>query len=194
MTEDEVSECLTSAKEDDPMALNRLVEHMYPLVTRIVRCNLPNRTGCEDLVQVVIIKALSNLKQFSGQVPFHHWLGRITVNTCINAFRYEKRRPELRQSDLGDGELEVFELLGSSVLNEDIIRHEATRELVHTLLETLKPEDRMIMSLAFLEGYSLVEVGQMTNLSEGAVKMRIARAKEKMRIAYGQLANHKEQK
>lgn len=169
------------------MALQKLVGYMQPIVARIARSNLPTKTDLDDLVQVILVKVLSHLNQYSAQAPFHHWISRIAVNTCINALRYERRRPELRHADLSEEQVEVLDLLGSSAKSQEIAHHAAARELTQLLLDSLKPEDRVIMSLAFLEGYSLAEVGDIMKMGEGAVKMRIARAKTKMKATYDRL-------
>jgi RNA polymerase sigma-70 factor (ECF subfamily) len=54
------------------------------------------------LVQTVFMKVFANLDQYQGRVPVEHWVSRIAVNTCPNALKAEKARPELRWSDLSD--------------------------------------------------------------------------------------------
>src|SRR5271154_3544888 len=114
MTDAEVTECLAHGREGDEKAILELFHYMYPHVTKLVRANLPHRESAEDLVQQVCIKVMSNLRQFSGKVPFLHWVSRIAVNTCLNQIRHEKRRPEVRLADLSEDEAAVVEHLASS--------------------------------------------------------------------------------
>src|SRR5271170_5052191 len=113
MTDPEVAECLARARDGDEKAALELFHFMYPHVAKLVQANLPAREGAEDLIQQVCIKVMSNLNQFSGKVPFLHWVSRIAVNTCLNQIRHEKRRPEVRLADLSEEEAGIVENLAT---------------------------------------------------------------------------------
>ena len=87
---------LAQVRAHDEAAARALVERLYPLVARIVRANLPRRDEPEDLMQEVFLKTFSKLEQFSGEVPFEHWVSRLALTTCIDRLRRQKARPELR--------------------------------------------------------------------------------------------------
>jgi RNA polymerase sigma-70 factor (ECF subfamily) len=116
---------------------------MHPHVAKLVQANLPHRESAEDLIQQACIKVMSNLHQFSGKVPFLHWVSRIAVNTCLNQIRHEKRRPEVRLADLSENEAGVVEHLASLPGELDASDHVASKELVDKLLAGLKPADRL---------------------------------------------------
>ncbi len=92
--------CLERVRARDQAAARELVEHLYPLVIRIVRSHLPRRVAEEDLAQDVFLKMFTRLAQYQGNVPFTHWVSRIAVTTCIDQLRAQKRRPEFRWADL----------------------------------------------------------------------------------------------
>jgi hypothetical protein len=52
----DVEECLEGVRRQDAAAAHALVEHLYPLVIRIVRAHLPRRLAEEDLAQEVFLK------------------------------------------------------------------------------------------------------------------------------------------
>src|ERR1700761_6129893 len=114
MTDAEVAACLERAREGDEKAGLELFHYMYPFVTKLVYANLPAKEGAEDLVQQACIKVMTHLHQFSGKVPFLHWVSRIAVNTCLNQIRHEKHRPEVRFGDLGEDEAGVIEQLATN--------------------------------------------------------------------------------
>src|SRR6059036_1356139 len=101
--------CLERVRQRDEEAARSLVRELYPLVMKIVRSHLPRRIDEEDLSQTVFAKVFAHVDQYSGHVPFEHWVSRVAVNTCLNALRAEKCRPELRWADLNEGEAEVME-------------------------------------------------------------------------------------
>src|SRR6202162_5842600 len=102
MDDPNASALVKAALQQDDEAARALVRQLYPLVARLVRAHRPTRSAEEDLCQMIFIKILQKLSQFSGKVPLEHWVSRIAVNTCINQIQAEKARPELREADLSE--------------------------------------------------------------------------------------------
>src|SRR5260221_1605866 len=96
----DVAACLRRVRQRDEDAARALVEHLYPLVIKIVRANLPRRVAEEDLAQDIFLKMFERLGQYRAIVPLEHWVARIAVTTCLDQLRAQKRRPELRWADL----------------------------------------------------------------------------------------------
>lgn len=165
----------------DEEAARELVRDLYPTVIRLVRSHLPKRMSEEDLAQTVYLKVFSKLHQFSGRVPLKHWVSRIAVNTCFNALRSERIRTELRMSDLSEEQNAVIQQLAMSTEELPGCRSQSARELVHTILAMLKPEERLVISLLHLEEWTVEEIGRKTGWSISRVKVKAFRARQKMR-------------
>jgi RNA polymerase sigma-70 factor (ECF subfamily) len=165
----------------------QLVDQLFPMVLRIVRAHLPRRSSEEDLCQEVFMKAFARIEQWRGQLPFAHWVSRVAVTTCLDALRWQKRRPELRWADLSETEAEVLD----NVLQDerDVSSADAlgARELAHKLLATLKPADRLVLTMMDMEGRSVADVQAATGWSATLVKVRAFRARRKLRKAFEQL-------
>ncbi len=173
--------CLERVRRRDQAAARELVEHLHPLVIRIVRAHLPRRVQEEDLSQEVFLKMFTRIEQYKGSVPFTHWVSRIAVTTCIDQLRAQKRRPEFRWADLSENEAGVLDSVLTSerdVAPDDAL---AARELVHKLLDQLKPEDRLVIQLLDLEQKSVAEVSQLTGWNQALVKVRAFRARRKLK-------------
>ena len=179
--------CLGRVRQRDQAAARDLVEHLHPLVIRIVRAHLPRRVSEEDLTQEIFLKMFSRIEQYQGAVPFPHWVSRIAVTTCIDHLRAQKRRPELRWADLSETEADV---LDSVLTNErDVAPDEAAsaKELVHKLLDQLKPEDRLVIQYLDLEQRSVAEISALTGWNQTLVKVRAFRARRKLQRFYREL-------
>jgi RNA polymerase sigma factor (sigma-70 family) len=179
--------CLDRVRQRDQIAARELVEHLHPLVIRIVRAHLPRRVPEEDLAQEVFLKMFARLDQYQGSVPFTHWVSRIAVTTCIDQLRAQKRRPELRWADLTERESEV---LDHALTNENEVAPDealAARELVHKLLGQLKPEDRLVIQYLDLEQKSLAEISALTGWNQTLIKVRAFRARRKLQQFYREL-------
>jgi RNA polymerase sigma-70 factor (ECF subfamily) len=179
--------CLERVRLRDQVASRQLVEHLYPLVIRIVRSHLPRRAAEEDLAQDIFLKMFTRLAQYQGNVPFPHWVSRIAVTTCIDQLRAQKRRPEFRWADLSENEAEVL----SNVMTDerDVTPGDAlaARELVHKLLDQLKPDDRLVIQLLDLEQKTIAEISGLTGWNQTLVKVRAFRARRKLQKLFQEL-------
>lgn len=177
----DVAGCLARIRQQDEDAARAMVKHLYPLVMRIVRSHRPRRMDEEDLAQIVFTRVFSRMEQFSGDVPFEHWVSRVAVNTCLNQLRAEKSRPELRWADLKEEETEVLEKTMMRSEAPDPSDAVAARELAWKLLESLSPQDRLILNWMDLEGRSVEDVRQLTGWGASMIKVRAFRARGKLR-------------
>src|SRR5256712_3613208 len=182
------AELVQAALRHDDEAARELVRRLYPLVAKMVRSHRPRRTSEEDLCQMIFIKIFQKLSQFSGKVPLEHWVSRIAVNTCLNQIESEKVRPELRQADLSEEEQAVVENL--AVSSEELApdRQLASRQLVEHLLQMLKPVERVVIDLLYLQGRSVEEIHKITGMSVAAIKVRAFRARQKMKTQLAKMS------
>src|SRR3982074_3612149 len=181
MDDPDAGALVEAALRHDDNAARELVRQLYPLVAKLVRAHRPRRTSEEDLCQMIFIKVFQKLNQFSGKVPLEHWVSRIAVNTCLSQIEAEKVRPELRHADLSEEEQPVVENLAISSDELAPDRQFASRQLVEHLLQLLKPVERLVIDLLYLQGRSVEEIHRITGLGAAAIKVRAFRARQKMK-------------
>jgi len=176
----DLAACVARVRQRDEEAASRMVEHLYPLVIKIVRAHRSPRLAEEDVAQEIFLRVFAKLDQYRGEVAFEHWVSRVAVNVSLNALRSLKCRPELRWADLNEAEAEALgaTLAGGEPSAEQSV---AARDLVEKLLDCLNPEDRLVISLMDLEERSVAEVRRITGWSEAMVKVRAFRARRKLR-------------
>jgi len=177
----EAGTLVAAARQHDEAAARELVRRLYPLVLKLVRSHRPRRSAEEDLCQMIFINIFQKLGQFSGKVPLEHWVSRVAINTCLNQIEAEKIRPEFRHADLSEEELAVVQNLNAT--NDDLApdRRFAARDLVERLLTALKPAERLVIDLLYLQQRSVAEIGALTGWSAPLVKVRAFRARQKMK-------------
>jgi RNA polymerase sigma-70 factor (ECF subfamily) len=181
MDDSDAGALVQAALAHDDEAARLLVRQLYPLVLKVVRSHRARRTAEEDLCQMIFMKVFQNLSQFSGKVPLEHWVSRIAVNTCLNQIEAERVRPELRYADLNEEEEAVLERLATTREELAPDRQLASRQLVEHLLNNLKPAERLVIDLLYLQGLSIEETRKMTGWSATLVKVRAFRARQKMK-------------
>ncbi len=172
---------VAAARRHDESAAREIVRRLYPLVLKLVRSHRPRRTAEEDLCQMIFVKIFQKLDHFSGKVPLEHWVSRIAINTCINQIQAERVRPEFRHSDLSEEEVAVIQNLAATPEELGPDRSFAARDLVERLLAALKPAERMIIDLLYLQERSVAEIQALTGWGASLVKVRAFRARQKMK-------------
>ena len=186
--EPDVAALVAAALQDDDEAARALVRHLYPLVGKLVRAHRPRRTAEEDLCQMIFIKMFQKLPQYSGAVPLEHWVSRVAINTCLNQIAAEKARPELRRADLSEEQAAVVDNLAATTDEIGADQQLASRDLVATMLAALKPAERLVIELQYLQEKSVDEIGALTGWSKAVVKVRAFRARQKLKAVLSRLS------
>jgi RNA polymerase sigma-70 factor, ECF subfamily len=175
-------DCLRRIEQGDEVAARELLRHFHPFVLKLVRAHLPRRVSEEDLVQMIFIKVFHNLNQYTGRMPLKHWISRIAVNTCFNALKAEKIRPEWRLGDFSEEIASGIEKLAATEI--DTATHhdfDLAKKVVTELIAQLSPEDRLVVTLLHLEEKSVEEIHALTGWSRSVIKVRAFRARAKMK-------------
>lgn len=181
----------------DESAFAEIVRRYSPRVFRFASRFFRQSSLVEEAAQEVFLKAFTQLKNFEGRGSLEGWLTRITTNTCLNLIRGTKNKPELTISDLTDDETQWLENNISAASNENYQSDEEkiiAVDLVNKVLETMSPDERLLLIMIDGEGASIKEVMELTGWGESKVKVGTFRARKKMREQMGRLLSGAEKK
>lgn len=130
-----------------------------------------NRDEGDDLYQESLVGALTSFLTLREDNKFRPWLYRIVMNRFKNLKRnnWWKRLVPLTT--------EIAESIGG----ENPANQLAARRRIEIAFQAVKPEDKVLVTLYELEGWKLTELALLTGRSEGSIKVRLTRAKKKMR-------------
>ena len=126
------------------------------------------------------MKMFARLGQYQGSAPFAHWVSRIAVTTCLDHWRAQQRRPELRWADLAEWETAALDERADERSARTAGDTLAARELAGQLLDRLNAEDRLVVVMFELEERSIAEICDATGWGFEFAKMRLYRARKKM--------------
>lgn len=164
---------------------SRLVEVLYERYADKVyrRCIsfVKESSIAEDLTHDIFIKVYLNLGGFKQKSKFSTWLYSITYNFCVDYVR-KKQKDGIVNMDDNEGEFSG----GEDIDTADDLDHIALDRL-SDLLEQLKSEDKLILLMKYRDDMSIKDIQVIFSISESAVKMRIKRAKEKLKSLYCEL-------
>jgi RNA polymerase sigma-70 factor (ECF subfamily) len=150
--------------------VRRYKRKVFGLAARFAR----DADDLDDICQDVFIKVYENLGQFRNDAPFEHWLSRIAIRTCYDALR--RRRKEKHDVPLDSIHYQIGD--DAQGVNEAA---EHARSLLARGLEGLRPDERLVITLLELEEKSVREVAALTGWSQGNVKVRAFRARQKLK-------------
>ena len=144
--------------------LGQMIIQTEDTLYHIAKTLLYNDADCADAIQEAIVKAFAGLHRLQKDAYAKTWLIRILMNECYAIMRREKRVVSL----------------------EDYQQEEAAAETedysdLYEALRQLPEESRICVTLYYLEGYSVRETAKLLDITESAVKNRLARARAKLR-------------
>lgn len=177
-------ETLQAVLNGDAEAFRSILRSYGPRVERLVSAHvLPHEVP--EVAQETFVRAYRSLRSYQGQGSFERWLATIALRCCYERLR-ERYRPEAPFSSLARGEEDEPEGLtdqASFRLYEEENERRDLREELESALQSLEPRDRMLLTLTFLEGYSIAETAAMMDMTPINVRVRVHRSKAKLREA-----------
>lgn len=132
-----------------------------------------DRDVAQDMVQDVLLKVFTQLAKFKGNSRFSTWLYAITYNYCVEYYRRSQRYPT---ADIDDGS-DIAE--PDEQAERDLLGLRA--EKLRKAMELISPEDKAILLMKYQDDTSIKDLTEHLDVSESAVKMRLARARERVR-------------
>ncbi len=148
-----------------------LVEPEQNKARAFCRKLIGNREDGDDLYQDSLVAALINIEQLGNEASFKPWLYRIIVNRFKNKVRsswWKKSSPLTKEVE-------------SSMTGENPIGLYTARRRLEKAFKVLKVDDRILVTLFELEGWSVAEIATLFEKKEGSIKVRLSRARIKMR-------------
>jgi RNA polymerase sigma-70 factor (ECF subfamily) len=178
----EESELVRRVRQGDTDRFGQLIDRHQRHVGRIVARRVP-AVQVPELVHDVFVRAYLNLAQFSDSVPFSHWLAGIAVRTCYDFWR-DRSRKEMPVSALSEDHQQWIEQTLSAQSERQFRDQTAKQEAADVLewaLAQLSAENRAVLTLVHLDGYSVREAAHLLGWSVINVKVRAHRARRALR-------------
>jgi len=149
------------------------LQRLYRLAYRLTS----SRYDAEDLVQDVLIKLYPRLKELAAVDNPVSWMSRVLLNQYIDDYRRRQRSPLASIED----ESRFYQLAENPRPQpHEVAEREYSAQRLQSALQSLNMEQRMVILLHDVEGYSLEEIRQMQDVPLGTLKSRLSRARSKL--------------
>jgi RNA polymerase sigma-70 factor, ECF subfamily len=184
MSEMMSSNSIEALKSGDREAFARLVDETSGNIYRIIFHIVGDELDAEDVLQDTYLKAYRALKDFEGRSSLTTWLYRIAVNEAFMLVR--KRKPQavsVDENETFDSETEGegMEIVDFCCLPEGELLSSESRKFLDTAIRNLPANLRVVFVMRDLEGLSIQDTAEALNLSETNVKVRLLRARLRLR-------------
>jgi RNA polymerase sigma-70 factor, ECF subfamily len=178
-------ELVRLAQNGAEAAFEELVRRHQQRVLALVAGILHRPDDVEDIAQQVFLKAYLGIKKFDQRAAFSTWLYKIAVNECWDYLRKRKVRPLTYEADLSEEQVSRLDgIVSSSRPPEGPSARAETREILERMLAALPEQDRQLLILKEIEGFSVQELAEILNLNVNTVKVRLFRARGRIMDTY----------
>ena len=179
------AELLAALKAGDDAAYELLVRSYTPRMLSVARRFLRSEEDARDAVQDAFLSAFRAIDRFEGNSRISTWLHRIVVNASLMKLRTRRRKPERSIEELMPGFLENGHLEQPASewrkLPEDQVAQSELRELLLEKIHELPESHRTVLLLRDIEELDTEETAKTLELTPGAVKTRLHRARLALR-------------
>jgi RNA polymerase sigma-70 factor (ECF subfamily) len=150
--------------------LDRYKNLVFTLANNIVR----NKEDAEEIAQDVFVKAFKALSSFKGESLFSTWLYRIVINTSINKKNLSKIKISADESNIPEDSYVDIDNLLKQQERKDIKR------IVQEAIKLLKDDERLCITLFYINELSVAEINELTGISISNVKILLHRGRKNL--------------
>jgi len=171
MDNSEIEHIVSDIKQGKTERFALLVDEYKHMVYALCLKMTNSKEDAEEVAQDTFVKAFLGIKRFKGKSKFSTWLYQIAYFSSIGHLRKKKHH---HSNDL---EIDVTDT------NSDVFSNLIQTEREIKLKEALKflnPDERAIISLFYLDAFSIKDIAKITKLSESNVKVKVHRIKKKL--------------
>jgi RNA polymerase sigma factor (sigma-70 family) len=153
--------------------IDKYKDMAFSIAFRIVS----NREDAEEIVQDSFLKAFKALNKFRHDSKFSTWFYRIVVNNSLSKIKRDRKEScDIDLDKVSDVIIEHVEVVYKSLTHAD------QQKFINIALNELSVEDRLLLTLYYLNENSIEEITEITDISQENLKMKIHRARKKMYI------------
>ncbi|MGF1510332.1 MAG: RNA polymerase sigma factor [Myxococcota bacterium] len=169
----------------DRQAFEAVVRRHGSWLLAVCRRYLRDEHLAQDTVQEVLLSVYRHAESYTQSGPFTAWMRRIAVNASLMALRKKARVSEEPIDDL----LPRMDGLGCRIepsereylAIEELLDRKYLREMILESIQRLPDSHRVVLMLRDVEGYTTAEAAEALEINEGALKVRLHRARSALK-------------
>lgn len=152
-----------------------LYKRYFPKVVDKCYHLLKNKVQAKEFAEDTLSKAFEKLSSFQQKSSFSTWLYSITYNHCIDYLRMKKKMHYPNWNNQNKIE---------DIPSEEEVTENIEYEKLAPLLDQIHPEEKALLFMKYIDGFSIKQIGQSLRITETAAKMRLMRARTRLLYLY----------
>ncbi len=177
----------------DEARFNGLMSETYKKVYNMAYRLAGNRSDAEDLTQDAFYRAYRSFGDFEGDRPFENWIFRIVTRLFLDLLRNRRRRIRAVSYDAplphGGDENLFFDMPDDAPNPEERLVESSFSEELQKALNSLSPSQRLLVTLADIEGVPYKDIADMLDKPVGTIRSRLHRTHKLLRSRLEQIRN-----
>ena len=182
MKEQEFIKDLINGKQS---AFSQLLDDYQQKVFSTCISFIPNKEDAEDVAQEVFLEVFKSISKFKGDSKLSTWIYRVTTNKCLEFIRKKntKKRFAFMQTIMGN-EIPIDKTSYFTEFKHPgiLLENKEKSETIFRAINTLPESQRVIFTLAKVDGKSYQEIVEITGKSLSSVESIMFRAKKTLKI------------
>jgi RNA polymerase sigma-70 factor (ECF subfamily) len=182
-----LDDIVLAAQAGSPAAFAELYSTYSRRLFQTILSITRNPHDAEEALQETFLRAYLAIKTFEGKSQIYTWLTRIAVNSALMVLRKQRVRSEVLFDPQPDDRCEgtTFEVKDAAPNPEELcVLHQCQLKTLRAF-RRLRPHLRAPIRMQVMRGCSISEISRALNISEGAVKSRLHRARQQLSISRG---------
>ncbi|NCN04486.1 MAG: RNA polymerase sigma factor [Spirochaetales bacterium] len=169
--------------KDQEARFHRVYKEVFPIITRVTSRITNSTEAAEEVCHEAFIRYYARLDQIPDEPQAKYWLIRVSKNLALNYIKRKKREKRAYERLLKEPTREVQS-------GETLVVRKETRKEVQEALEQIPEKYRVILIMKEYGDLSYKEIGEALGLTEGNVKVRAFRGREKLAALLQQGGNY----
>lgn len=173
LTRKEEKKLIELAKRGDSEAMTTIYQEFGEEILRAAYGISKNQDDAQDIASEAFVSFFKNIQRFDTKYPIRPWLHRIMHNQANSFFR--KKNKYITGTDCFKNYCNEFEDKADEVLfdSEEV-------NIMKICMEELKPQDKKLLELFYIQGFSVSDVSTVIDIPEGTVKSRLFNIRKKL--------------
>lgn len=177
-----MKDLLKLAQLGDGDAFARLFQEHAQMLWKTAVSVMGNEDEAADMLQETAVKAWMSIPKFDGKSKLSTWLIRILLNRCFDELRSRKKAIPYAEMPCPEDAQGAFRAIQSQA--EDGISRQNDRMDIDSAMSRLRRNDRLILTLFYVNDMPISEIASALGIAEGAVRTRLARARTRFKQVY----------
>ncbi|MBL4653312.1 MAG: sigma-70 family RNA polymerase sigma factor [Flavobacteriales bacterium] len=168
---------IDGCKNGDKVCQRKVYEQLYNQMLGVSLRYMGNMDDAKDVLHEGFIKVFTNMNKYSDDGSFIGWVKKIISNTAIDEIRRLSNSKTRTDSDLIENKSFELEEENYNWFEDNNV----TPDRIQEEIQNLSPAYRTVFNMYVIEGYTHIEIADYLNISVGASKSNLSKAKARLK-------------